>query len=113
MLNFSTRRCATASRSLWGMRMRAGMALPVSPIIDRTGFRVIDLAGSSMMEVLIRHCRENRGKDWTAGAVDAAHADPRGMRSNASVTFGRDAGFADGCLDAGNSTATAFVLSDL
>src|ERR1700726_4117853 len=76
-------------QSLWGMRMRAGMALPVSPIIDRTGFRVIDLAGSSMMEVLIRHCRENpwEGLDLLVQSM------PRtpirgGMRSNASVTFG-------------------------
>src|SRR6266478_720292 len=76
-------------QSLWGMRMRAGMALPVSPIIDRTGFRVIDLAGSSMMEVLIRHCLENpwEGLDLLVQSM------PRtpirgGMRSNASVTFG-------------------------
>src|SRR5216684_1993343 len=76
-------------QSLWGMRMRAGMALPVSPVIDRTGFRVIDLAGSSMMEVLIRHCQENpwEGLDLLVESM------PRtpirgGMRSNASVTFG-------------------------
>ena len=46
-------------QSLWGMRMQAGMALPVAPIIDRSGFRVIDLAGSSLFEVMIRTCREN------------------------------------------------------
>ena len=44
-------------QSLWGMRMQAGMALPVSPLIDRTGFRVIDLAGSSLMEVMIKYCQ--------------------------------------------------------
>lgn len=76
-------------QSLWGMRMRAGMALPVSPLIDRTGFRVIDLAGSSMMEVLIRHCQEN---PWEALDL-LVQSMPRtpirgGMRSNASVTFG-------------------------
>jgi len=31
-------------QSLWGLRMQAGMALPVSPLIDRTGFKTIDLA---------------------------------------------------------------------
>ena len=46
-------------QSLWGMRMQAGMALPVAPLLDRTGFRVIDLTGSSHFEVLIRYCREN------------------------------------------------------
>lgn len=76
-------------QSLWGMRMQAGMALPVAPIVDRTGFRVIDLTGSSQFEVLIRHCRENpwEGLDLLVQAM------PRtplrgGMRSNASVTFG-------------------------
>jgi oxaloacetate decarboxylase (Na+ extruding) subunit alpha len=76
-------------QSLWGMRMRAGMALPVAPVIDRTGFRVVDLTGSSQFEVLIRHCREN---PWEAMDL-LVQAMPRtrirsGMRSNASVTFG-------------------------
>jgi hydroxypyruvate reductase len=30
-------------QSLWGMRMQAGHALPVASLIDRTGYRVIDL----------------------------------------------------------------------
>jgi oxaloacetate decarboxylase alpha subunit len=46
-------------QSLWGLRMRAGMALPAAPILDRTGFRVIDLTGSTAFEVLIRYCQEN------------------------------------------------------
>ena len=46
-------------QSLWGMQMRPGMALPMAPTLDRTGFRVIDLAGSSMFEVQIRVNREN------------------------------------------------------
>lgn len=75
-------------QSLWGMRMQAGMALPVAPILDRTGFRVIDLTGSSMFEVMIRTCRED---PW-AGLDLLVQAMPRtkirgGMRSNASVTF--------------------------
>jgi oxaloacetate decarboxylase alpha subunit len=76
-------------QSLWGMRMQAGMALPVSPLIDRTGFRVIDLAGSSMMEVLIRHCRENpwEGLDLLVQSMPRTPV-RGGMRSNASVTFG-------------------------
>jgi oxaloacetate decarboxylase alpha subunit len=46
-------------QSLWGMRMQAGMALPVAETLDRTGFRVIDFAGSSMFEVLVKYCRED------------------------------------------------------
>jgi oxaloacetate decarboxylase (Na+ extruding) subunit alpha len=76
-------------QSLWGMRMQAGMALPVAPIIDRTGYSTISLAGSSLFEVLIRQCRED---PW-AGLDLLVKAMPRtplrgGIRSNGSVTFG-------------------------
>lgn len=76
-------------QSLWGMRMQAGMALPATKYIDRTGFRTVDLTGSNHFEVLIRHCRED---PWAMLdlLVDAM---PRstirsGMRSNAAVSFG-------------------------
>jgi oxaloacetate decarboxylase (Na+ extruding) subunit alpha len=76
-------------QSLWGMRMQACMALPAAPLIARTGFRVVDLTGSSHFEVLIRHCRENPW-DMLDLLVEAM---PKtcirsGMRANASVTFG-------------------------
>ena len=76
-------------QSLWGMRMQAGMALPVAPLIDRTGFRVIDLAGSSLMEVMIRYCQEDpwEGLDLLVQAMPRTRV-RGGMRSNASVTFG-------------------------
>ena len=76
-------------QSLWGMRMRAGMALPITPILDKTGFRVIDLAGSSMFEVQIKHCQENpwESLDLIVGSVPNTPI-RGGMRSNASVTFG-------------------------
>lgn len=76
-------------QSLWGMRMQAGMALPVSPMIDRTGFRVIDLAGSSLMEVLIKHAQEDpwEGLDLLVNSMPRTRL-RGGMRSNASVTFG-------------------------
>ena len=76
-------------QSLWGMRMQAGMALPVAPLIDRAGYRVIDLAGSSLFEVMIRHCREDpwEGLDLLVQAMPRTRI-RGGMRSNASVTFG-------------------------
>ena len=76
-------------QSLWGMRMQAGMALPIAPVIDRVGYRVVDLTGSSLFEVLIRHCRENpwEGLDLLVGAMPNSTI-RGGMRSNASVTFG-------------------------
>ena len=76
-------------QSLWGMRMQAGMALPVTPLLDKTGFRVIDLAGSSMFEVLIKHCRENPWEGLDLLVKSMPNTPIRGgMRSNASVTFG-------------------------
>ena len=71
-------------QSLWGMRMQAGMALPVSPVLDRSGFRVIDLTGSSMFEVLIRHCRENpwEGLDLLTASMPRTRV-RGGMRANA------------------------------
>ena len=76
-------------QSLWGMRMQAGMALPVADVLDRTGFRVIDATGSSFMEVLVKYCREDpwEGLDLLRQAIH--HTPMRaGMRGNACVSFG-------------------------
>lgn len=75
-------------QSLWGMRMQAGMALPVTPLIDRTGYRVVDLTGSSMFECLIKYCREDpwQGLDLLVQSMPRTRI-RGGMRSNASVTF--------------------------
>jgi len=76
-------------QSLWGMRMQAGMALPVTPIIDRTGYWVVDLTGSSMFEVLIKYSYENPWEGLDLIVASMPHTRIRaGMRSNASVTFG-------------------------
>jgi oxaloacetate decarboxylase alpha subunit len=76
-------------QSLWGMRMQAGMALPVAGVLDRTGFRVIDAAASSFFEVLIKYCREDpwAGLDLLRGAVQRTPM-RGGMRGNAAVSFG-------------------------
>jgi len=76
-------------QSLWGMRMQAGMAAPVAPIIDRTGYSTISFAGSSLFEVLIRHCQEDpwAGLDLVMGAIKQTPV-RGGIRSNGSVTFG-------------------------
>jgi oxaloacetate decarboxylase alpha subunit len=76
-------------QSLWGMRMQAGMALPVADLLDRTGFSVIDFAGSSHMEVLLKYKREDpwEGLDLLRAAI---HRTPMrgGMRANACISFG-------------------------
>jgi len=76
-------------QSLWGLRMRAGMALPVSPLIDQTGFKVIDLTGGGMLDVLTRYCRENywEGLDLLVASMPRTPV-RAGLRANANVTFG-------------------------
>jgi oxaloacetate decarboxylase (Na+ extruding) subunit alpha len=76
-------------QSLWGLRMQAGMALPVSPLIDRTGFGVIDLTGGGMLDVLTRYCQENywEGLDLLVASMPRTPL-RAGLRSNACVTFG-------------------------
>ena len=75
-------------QSLWGLRMQAGMALPVTPLIDRTGFSTIDLTGGGMLDVLTRYAHENywEGLDLL---VDSMPRTPvrAGLRANANVTF--------------------------
>jgi oxaloacetate decarboxylase alpha subunit len=88
-INFLDETLRDGQQSLWGMRMQAGMALPVTPIIDQTGYQIISLAGSSLFEVLIRHCQED---PW-AGLDLLVESMPNtplraGCRSNGSVTFG-------------------------
>ena len=59
------------NQSLWGMRMQAGMALPVVPLIDRTGYSTVDFVGSSMFEIMVRHAHEDpwAGLDLIVGAM--------------------------------------------
>ena len=75
-------------QSLWGLRMRAGMALPVSPLIDRTGFTTIDLTGGGMLDVLTRYCQENywEGLDLLVASMPETPV-RAGLRANANVTF--------------------------
>ena len=76
-------------QSLWGLRMQAGMALPVSPLIDRTGFCTIDLTGGGMLDVLTKYCRENywEGLDLLVASMPQTPV-RAGLRANANVTFG-------------------------
>lgn len=76
-------------QSLWGLRMQAGMALPISPLIDRTGFKTIDLTGGGMLDVLTRYCHENywEGLDLLVASMPNTPC-RAGLRANANVTFG-------------------------
>jgi oxaloacetate decarboxylase (Na+ extruding) subunit alpha len=76
-------------QSLWGLRMQAGMALPVSPLIDKTGFQIIDLTGGGMLDVLTRYCQENYWEGLDLLVESMPNTPVRaGLRANANVTFG-------------------------
>lgn len=75
-------------QSWWGMRMQAGHVLPVAREIDRAGYRVVDVTGSSMFEVLVRYCREDpwAGLDLISAALPRCRL-RAGARCNAIVGF--------------------------
>ena len=76
-------------QSLWGMRMRAGHALPVAAAIDRVGYAVVDVTGSSQFEVQVRHHHDNpwEGLDLLRAAMPTATL-RAGTRSNGIVGMG-------------------------
>ena len=75
-------------QSLWGLRMQAGMALPVSPLLDKTGFKTIDLTGGGMLDVLTRYCQENYWEGLDLLVASMPNTPVRaGLRANANVTF--------------------------
>jgi len=76
-------------QSYWGMRMRAGQMLPVAEAIDTAGYRAVDLTGSSMFEVLVRHRQEDpwKGLDTIRGALPRSLL-RAGTRTNGIVGMG-------------------------
>ena len=75
-------------QSLWGIRMRTGQALPASPILDRTGFKIIDLTGGGKLDVLTRFCQENYWDALDLLVASMPNTPVRaGLRANALVTF--------------------------
>ena len=88
-ISFLDETCRDGQQSLWGMRMQAGQAYPVLPIIDQTGYSTISLAGSSLFEVLVRHCHEDPWAGFDLMVSQIKRTPVRGgIRSNGSVTFG-------------------------
>lgn len=88
-ISFLDETCRDGQQSLWGMRMQAGMAYPVLPIIDQTGYSTISLAGSSLFEVLCRYCQEDPWAGFDLMVSQIKKTPVRGgIRSNGSVTFG-------------------------
>lgn len=73
-------------QSYWGMRMQAGQMLPVADAIDSAGYRVVDLTGSSIFEVMVRFRQENpwQGLDAIRAALPSSTL-RAGTRTNGIV----------------------------
>jgi oxaloacetate decarboxylase alpha subunit len=73
-------------QSYWGMRMQAGQMLPVAEAIDSAGYRVVDLTGSSIFEVMVRFREENpwEGLDAIRAALPSSTL-RAGTRTNGIV----------------------------
>lgn len=73
-------------QSYWGMRMQAGQVLPVAEAIDSAGYRVVDLTGSSIFEVMVRFREENPWKGLDAIRAALPNSTLRaGTRTNGIV----------------------------
>ena len=73
-------------QSYWGMRMQAGQMLPVAAAIDSAGYRVVDLTGSSIFEVMVRFRQENPWKGLDAIRAALPNSTLRaGTRTNGIV----------------------------
>ena len=46
-------------QSLWATRMTTAMMLPIAPVIDRCGYKLIDLMGSVQFDACLRYLRED------------------------------------------------------
>ena len=71
------------------MRMRAGHILPVADAIDSAGYRVVDLTGSSIFEVLVRFRQEDPWQGLDAIRAALPNTTLRaGTRTNGIVGMG-------------------------
>ena len=58
-VNFVDTTLRDGSVSLWAMRMRTGMMLPVMEMIDRAGFQAIEIFSTTIPKIMIRDLRED------------------------------------------------------
>lgn len=88
-IDFVDQTLRDGQQSLWGMRIKTGMAAGVAEDIDRTGFKLVDVTASSMFECVLRYSREDpwEGLDlwrkWMPNSVFRA-----GSRTNCIAKFG-------------------------
>jgi oxaloacetate decarboxylase alpha subunit len=76
-------------QSLWGLRMRAYQAGPALPYLDETGFRVVDLTGAGIFQVLVREFRDDPWAHLDFLLAGLPNSAPRSsIRTITAVGFG-------------------------
>ena len=76
-------------QSLWGMRMKVAHIAGITDDIERAGYRVVDLTGSSIFECMMRYNREDPwdGLDLWRSWMPTSRL-RSGSRSNCIAKFG-------------------------
>ena len=101
-------------QSLWGMRMQAGMALPVADPLDRTGFRSSTRAAARSWRCSSSTAARTPGRGSTCCAPrSTARRCAAGCAATPRISFGVSPGRADGPLDAPPERARRALLLDL
>lgn len=75
-------------QSWWGMRMPFAISMALAPDLDRAGYDTLDITGSSLFEIQVRHCKEDPWENLRNLAAAMPRTKLRaGTRSNGIVTF--------------------------
>lgn len=75
-------------QSWWGMRMPAAISLALAPDLDRAGYDELDITGSSLFEIQVKHCKEDPWENLRLLSAAMPRTKLRaGTRSNGIVTF--------------------------
>lgn len=75
-------------QSWWGMRMPFAISMALAPDLDRAGYDTLDITGSSLFEIQVRHCKEDPWENLRNLAAAMSRTKLRaGTRSNGIVTF--------------------------
>jgi oxaloacetate decarboxylase (Na+ extruding) subunit alpha len=76
-------------QSLWGMRLRGGMATGAAPLIDRAGYATADIPSGSFFTVQMRYLREDPLQTFPHIRRLLAHTPTRcGIRPSSSGRYG-------------------------
>lgn len=75
-------------QSWWGMRMPFAISMALAPDLDCAGFDELDITGSSLFEIQVRHCKEDPWENLRNLSAAMPRTKLRaGTRSNGIVTF--------------------------